>query len=446
MTLQKGYIVNKYQLDYIKSKIIKIEIESENAIWFYGENATNMKRVDNKKIIRQVTDIYRKIRLDNKETILDSQIELINLLKEYFDNSMPELTSETKILYEEVTDQYNNKYGKELLTGIIVPIGEKREIFAINKHTDITSAGSITRLEATRKIEEYHDNVKELYYGIEKNGIATEYDVEEYKEKFNGLFGNHRLNKWKQELKDYIKINTYISEIEVKENQPEKEKTLLEQDTLIEHMEIIEYFLLKLKNRNIKLYNEYKKEYQSLLENADNQLSTNPLNIQSLAQLEAKIEFNLHFETIESEKLLSNLTQIKEEYLKKILEEKNNINELTLKDLDKISELFLIISKNYSPVERREIIKKISFLYLLEIYLQKDKITEEELKKSYFKNNLKTIMICIESLKEVGLVNENIYIDLETEPTIENILYIIKKMEITPQKSEPKKLIKEQKY
>ena len=55
-------------------------------------------------------------------------------------------------------------------------------------------------------------------------------------------------------------------------------------------------------------------------------------------------------------------------------------------------------------------------------------------------------MICIESLKEVGLVNENIYIDLETEPTIENILYIIKKMEINTNKNEPKKLIKEQKY
>ena len=439
MTLQKGYIVNKNQLDYIKSKITKIEIESENAIWFYKEHATNMKITTNKKIIKQITDIYSKM-------ILDNQTELINILKEYYDDSMPELTSETRIIYEEVTDQYNNRYGKELLTGIIIPIGEKKEIFVINKHTDIPSAGSISYLEATKKIQEFHDNVKELYYVIEKKGIATEYDIEEYKEKFNGLLGNHKLNKWKQKLKDYIKMNTYINEIVINENIPKEEKDLLEQDILIEHMELIEYLLLKLKNRNSKLYNEYKKEYKSMLDNSSNQLNTNPLSVQSLAQLEAKIEFNLHFETIESEKLLSNLTQKKEAYLKKILGGKENLEELTIKDLDKISELFLIISKNYDPVERREIIKKISFLYLLETYLQKDKITEEELKKSYFKNNLKTIMICIESLKEIGLVNENIYIDLETEPTIENILYIIKKMEINTHQNEPKKLIKEQKY
>ena len=440
MAILKGYIISKNQLDNITDKTVKIDIDNDGTIWFYNKsNGTNMKTIKEIKIANTLKLYIHKLKNNNNTPIEIEEIELINILKNYFDYELSEENFYTEVFYKEQIDEKGNLYGKELLTDIILPIAEKQEVYYIN----IISNNDYNKLEVTRKQKISHKNIEELYYGIQKKGIATEYDIEEYKQKYNGFFGKYKLNKWKETLKNYAKKNLYLNEENLKEKEEPNKPILLKQDKLIEYMELIEYLLLKLKNRNIELYNKYQEEYNEVLKNTDNELNTQPLTIQTLVELEAKIEFSLHFETLESENILNNLNNLKEEYLINIINE-NEINpQLTIKDLDKISELFLTISKKYSPQERREIIKSISLLYLLEVYQQRNTIKEEDLINSYFKNNLRTIMINIEELKEQGIINENIYIDLETDLTTENILYLIKKIEITKNHNKVKKLIKE---
>ena len=66
-----------------------------------------------------------------------------------------------------------------------------------------------------------------------------------------------------------------------------------------------------------------------------------------------------------------------------------------------------------------------------------------DLNNSYFRINLKSIIICIEELKNEGYIEIDnlIYNHLEEEISIDSVLDIIKK--ITINKTEPKKLVKE---
>ena len=194
-------------------------------------------------------------------------------------------------------------------------------------------------------------------------------------------------------------------------------------------MENIEFLLIKLSKVNNEAYLKYQKEYDDLINGTNDELNIKPLQVATLAPLEANIEFSLYFNKKDASSILEYLIKTKEEYLKNFLSGNEIKTTLTLDELEKINELFLKAKAEYSPVDQRNILKNLSFLYLMELKENISDIQEEKLKDSYLQDNLKSILICIESLRRVGLIKENMLIDLNSEINLSNILEIISKIE-----------------
>ena len=458
MSLEKGYITfqkNYKDLFPIEPELVilmqrnkqggVIPHNSKITEQYYKTNEISRKNIEIYLVNYINTYFFNVHSWDFKETrekIIDSP-ELIKLInKEIIDETIKIPVLQKEIIYEQLIDENNNIYGKELVTEVILPIAKTKYIYTMMCHKIIETAynGSTEYyIRFRKKIVLYHNNSKELKYSIYPNGIATEYDIEEYKKEYKSfIIGNYKRGKLKEYLKAISRSNVYQYEFIQKqtEKQQQKPKILLEPDNISKHMEIIEYSLLKLKQRNIELYQTAKKQY-------DNILTKEIITIQSLASLEGKIEFYLYFNKINLDNILKSLEEKKNEYLNNFTNNNQEKTKLTIKDLDKINEFFLMMSNNYNPVERRKVLKNISVLYILEIFKNKDTITPEDLNNSYFRINLKSIIICIEELKNEGYIEIDnlIYNHLEEEISIDSVLDIIKK--ITINKTEPKKLVKE---
>ena len=148
-----------------------------------------------------------------------------------------------------------------------------------------------------------------------------------------------------------------------------------------------------------------------------------------LAIFLGELEATLLFKKEGIEDIINFLTDLKRDYLLNSLNQESKKNDLTFEKINKMNELFLKIKDKYSLVNQRKVIKSLVFLYVLEVYENKDTITLEELENSYFKDNLKSIIICLKGLSEIGLIKLNYSFDLVEELTCGLVLDIIKSIE-----------------
>lgn len=483
-------------LIYEKNKIIcsgdiDIYFSEEGYIMDCYDNIFHKKFYESDEKTQNDITLFLKKRIEGnlkEKKVVRVQDKIRSITDELFEKLEPPETN-AEVIYELITDENNNLYGKELMTGLLFPISEfsyQLSIYNTDEYTIFYTAKDrafdfverypygaardsndelhlldrqgringikisdekkiIFHLKLKRELVPHHNNLVDNPENvlIKESGIALEFYKENYQRKFESLFGKLNLKNFQHHLEKMASGNTFKNEIVIREEETPKEVILLDQDNFSKHMETIEYLLLKLKKTDIDLYNKYQKEYNELLNNSEDTLNMQPLTIESLATLEANIEFGLYFgKNSSSENILKDLEKLKQEYLENIMNERKEKTKLTIKDLDKISELFLNVKDQYNPVDRRKILKNIALLYLMEVYENADIISIEELNNSYFKNNLKTIMICIESLIELNLINSSIYIDLNNEPTLENIFYIIRNIKFNASNPEAKKLIK----
>lgn len=124
------------------------------------------------------------------------------------------------------------------------------------------------------------------------------------------------------------------------------------------------------------------------------------------------------------------------------MENNSEKTNLTLSELDKINELFLKTKNNYSIVDQRKILKTISLIYLLEVIENKDEIDMKELENSYFKDNIKSIILGIKILESLDLIECDINLYLNDDISVYNVVNIIKKIKVKKINSEEyKKLI-----
>ena len=94
MAILKGYIISKNQLDNITDKTVKIDIDNDGTIWFYNKsNGTNMKTIKEIKIANTLKLYIHKLKNNNNTPIEIEEIELINILKNYFDYELSEESS-----------------------------------------------------------------------------------------------------------------------------------------------------------------------------------------------------------------------------------------------------------------------------------------------------------------------------------------------------------------
>ena len=438
-----------------------------------------------KKLFNKLPYDFQKIL---EESIIDTSEEQVfadkrlkKALDNLFNDKVQVVYGKLSIIYEIVTDQNNNLYGKELYTGILFPLSKdcyskefSCELFSSSSsvwlseyntifyedgehfktHNNLTffvkkkfdddvmmigpmmyadyESFRITKYPLSR----YKFNVKGIYKFpnalkceclIYEEGIADINEVNAYQNMFKrGLTRKRKQQRFENTVISFANKNVYKEEIILKKDEIVSRE---QQTTLTSMMENIEFLLIKLSKVNQEAYLKYQKEYNDILNGEINGLNIKPLEITTLAPLEANIEFSLYFNKKDASSILEYLNKAKEEYLENFLIGNQIKTTLTLQDLEKINELFLKVKKEYNPVDQRNILKNLSFLYLMELKENILDIKEEKFKNSYLQDNLKSILICIESLRRIGLIKESILIDLNCELNLASIFDIIRDIE-----------------
>ena len=188
-------------------------------------------------------------------------------------------------------------------------------------------------------------------------------------------------------------------------------------------MENIEFLIEQITDLDEK--KKFEEMYKEILEPSS--LTVKPLSIETLVTLESDIEFYLNFNKKNTDKLDNYLENLKKQYLFNLMENNSEKTNLTLSELDKINELFLKTKNNYSIVDQRKILKTISLIYLLEVIENKDEIDIKELENSYFKDNIKSIILGIKILESLDLIECDINLYLNDDISVYNVVNTIKK-------------------
>lgn len=339
----------------------------------------------------------------------------------YFENN----NKLKKIIFEIIENEDGNLYGKEYITGLLFPLRDENENQKVVYECDEDENHKITiQLKFT------DDNLAKFKIVLLINDVANINEIENYKNKYK--------TKWAKEKIRKKLLKIYNENVFKKEIIEKKDKIFETQSELTKIMEDIEYLLSILKSKDEVTYKRYSEKYNNIMNSKyfdDKLLKKELLKLTSEIKLTSMI--------INSTNLEEYLNNSVKNYLDKLLNNITTIEEISIYDLDKINELFLKYKDIYDIQYQRNILKKISLLYLLIVKNNIDNFSEKDFNESYFKHNLKSIILNISILGDLGIINNNKTIDISIEPNISNILNIIKKIEFNSYNEEHiKKLIK----
>ena len=393
------------------------------------------------------------------------------------------------ILYELITSENGDLYGKELLTGFVFPIVNNDKIeykLSISnvKNAVLSDDGELLFVKTRDKyyhnhkdyrclnyshqhmiyfiesINSFTDRNKKKFYPINltvyslkpiihpfenlslcdsiifNHKVANKNELEEYTEKFKGLFKKNSKKAFIESITKQYNKNIFNSEIKEKEPIQEEKKEKIEKDKLTLKLENIEYLLAKLKRKDNTSYETCLKEYNNLINSETEILTLTPITLESLTILEGKIEFCLNYS--KNKNIFDLLDDLKNEYLDNFQNKEDRTTKLALTEIDKLYELFSKARKEYSLKDQTKILKDIAFLYIMETIEDND-IDITDLENSYFSDHLKYIMMVILSLIDDNTIKDNIFINLEDELNIQNIYNIIKNIEFKNNKQKRKK-------
>lgn len=328
------------------------------------------------------------------------------------------------VIFELIKDESGEYYGKELYTGLIFPVFDIKNI-PIEEYLYIKNS------DGTHYFNVYYERDANIIHNIKMDkyeALLNDIQVADINEVNDYL----ELKKNKRKLKKEIEAITKLANKNVFNSEVvplvQKEKVREKQDELTIMMENIEFLLEKLGTINKELKSKYEREYELLLSSEDELLTTNPITKTSLSRLEGEIEYAISYSNASSSDIITYLENLKKEYLDNFINNKGEKTLVTLEEIDKLNELFLKMKSLYNLKVQREVIRNISFIYLMEVYENINIITEEQLKESYFADNMKSIIIAIESLIRADLIEDNIIIDFNSELTIHELLDIISRI------------------
>ncbi len=419
-----------------------IEISQTSLGYFEHEKEENFKILLDKKYHKLLPTIKKYIMQNGTKNFYVESEDMINECDELLEYINPSIeyrwSIEPPIIYEQFEGEDGQFYGREIETGLIFPLitlkSLNQEYSILFKRRNFNRE-YIAKL-CSRNIKYINNSMAKCGIVIVSSHVADINELEEYKKR--------RRKEKKEHQKKLLELhneNVFLR----KPKEKEKKETVREKsDEFTIIMENIEFLLRKLRKIDESLANKYEDEYNQLLESENQKISLIPLNKGTLISLEAKIELLLTLKKRNSSDISQFLESLKETYLDEFTNGNKEQTKLTIEELDKITELFLKTKDSYTIQERRNIQKNIAFIYLMEVYENKDNIEHLDLNNSYFQDNLKSIIIYIEILMELGIIQKNMIIDLEQELTTEYVLELIKNIIFV--KQEPKnikKLIKE---
>lgn len=343
--------------------------------------------------------INQKKRLKDRRELTTEELDVLN--KVLKDKSIS--TDEDYldyIIYEEILREDGEVFGREILTGLIFPIGYQkyRKIKSANIDGVISTSKYIIDVPGMAKAD----------VCIFPNGVADYLDLEDYLESDN--YDKSKIEKlYKQNVfsKEFIQKDT-------KEELQQELKTIYD----------IEFLLNSLKSTNEELYNKRREEFNVMLDfcNVDN--ANTYVGIEKLKSFETRVAFDLFF-VKKDENSKAHIYTIITKYV-------NEQQRMTLDLLDYYCNVFFKYIKELNMKEANSISHEIALLYLY--YVLNNDVDIERLKKSHFIDLLKLIVVASYELKNKGIIENSINLDIE-DISIENVVSEINKIKTTYKKS-----------
>lgn len=443
--LYKGTMFRVEDIDYYEEEleysIGRIRVKKEN-----GKNFENIDDSNSFKIAYSIGSKLKSMEEDDSFEIRDPEIIAI-LDREYKElvHDYDGISSRDEIIYEKVSDEEGNIYGREILTGSLFPIASDTSIDVKEYEVEKNQAWS-NEIDFTLTITQSfkHRNYARLETILVDNEVASPNEIEEYKTRFDtGFRHEKKKEEFLRRIRENSNTNTLIDEVEVSVIKPKKkEKKQREtQDNTTKVMESIEYLIRKLKKINPEKAKEFNEKYEAAL-NEEDILSKRSISLATLISIEASLEFELMFTKGENTTLTGKLEELKKEYLTYFVTDSKAKTKITLDDLDKLMELFLKTKDNYSLIEQRKILRNFASVYMLEVKENESEVTLKRLEDSYFEDLKKSIMICIDALIENGFVESNMIAELSKEETTEEVLNLIRSLEFNKLSKEQVKELK----
>ncbi len=443
--LYKGTMFRLEDIDYYEEEleysIGRVRVKKEN-----GKNFENIDDSNSFKIAYSIGSKLKSMEEDDSFEIRDPEIIAI-LDREYKElvHDYDGISSRDEIIYEKVSDEEGNIYGREILTGSLFPIASDTSIDVKEYEVEKNQAWS-NEIDFTLTITQNfkHRNYARLETILVDNEVASPNEIEEYKTRFDtGFRHEKKKEEFLRRIRENSNTNTLIDEVEVSVIKPKKkEKKQREtQDNTTKVMESIEYLIRKLKKINPEKAKEFNEKYEAAL-NEEDILSKRSISLATLISIEASLEFELMFTKGENTTLTGKLEELKKEYLTYFVTDSKAKTKITLDDLDKLMELFLKTKDNYSLIEQRKILRNFASVYMLEVKENESEVTLKRLEDSYFEDLKKSIMICIDALIENGFVESNMIAELSKEETTEEVLNLIRSLEFNKLSKEQVKELK----
>lgn len=411
---------------------------------------------------------------ENDEKIKDKAYQILQKMFNVYQFTLKDKYGGIDIIFELITDEEDNLYGKEILTGCIFPIvtkfykiihekkpvewplgeidistrnayrkkNEKENIYVDSKMNEYevhgtcglydkksVRVGTLTSLTGHKNVISFdytftHNNIERADIFLEKLDFANDIEVSNYKEEHEtkkNIFGKNKFNYFLENVKSKEKQNVFKHEIILKKEETIKHDNL---NPLTKLMVEIDYLLIKLKNHSEELYLKYSKLYNELLQ-SDNTLRLTSLSKSTLEMLKANILLSFNYSKKNGMNMTDYLNNMINVYFENMINKEENKTRLTISELDKITCLYLKIQNEYDIITQRKIIRSISLLYLLELCENKEDLASLNLKNSYVNDYLEVILVCLNTLKEQEIINGNIYIELSDKISLDNLLHII---------------------
>lgn len=364
--------------------------------------------------------------LDTHKNITDK--DFVKILKK-IDNEFNVVINESlmaEIIYELIEDINGILYGKEIITGLLFPLGSKFT-------TEYTIVKGVRRGDyniVKKETTVIDTNIARFSFILRMDQVASKLMIDDYKRE-------HDNNTFKKLIQDKFDSLVYKNEIT-----PKEDETLETQNELTKIMEDTEFLLNILKKYSNELYIKYESEYKKICYGTGkNLVYTTPAKCE-LLNLISNIKLQLLVKKENCDNFSDYLISIANKYFEKMLTNNLTVNDLNINNLDSITGMFLKQKDEYSIQDQRKILRRISMLYLFVTKNNIDNLSIEQLEKSYFKDNIKSIFINILKLSEDNFFTNNIEINFDENISIEYIFSLIKELEFNKNLDENKKLIK----
>ncbi len=329
--------------------------------------------------------------------------EFIKLLNQFFKAKIKESVKEAKrltIIGELVKGDDGNTYIEELHTKRWFPIGKIYQEYQLEKQTSKEHLAIFDIIANCNFIFTPISSLEKLEVIVYDKGVADKNEVIEYENQFKTFLGHSmaKERKFGQKLEELHNKNIFNKEVKreeiVKKEYP-KPKTI--NSLMIE----IDYKLNILRLENNLLYQTLKMDYDKLL-------SSN-ITLQELALFLGRIDASIKLDKKCANNIIEYASNIKEQYLNNF---KNNIDESIL-NLEEIEENIILLlngQDNYTYLEIRNCLKIWAYIYLFELYVERNSINLELLNNTYFMDKeFQTLLIsCLIEMQEEELIEKEI--------------------------------------